>query len=410
MAVKAPKTTAAAKKARTPAKKAGGRRTAERQSAAPLHYCSAPPAPVLELPPEVAANPSRQRAIIVSANKWMNHTVLHYAFFKSGRWKVPPEQAAVIRKAFQQWQDVPIGVQLVEVDNLHEAEIRIGFLLRDGSWSYVGRDVLHIPVNERTMSFGWRLDQDDYGLTTAIHEIGHTLGMPHEHQNPFAGIVWNEEAVYEHLGGPPNNWPRETTFNNVLRKLDPAEVSGSNWDPDSIMEYQFPAGLIVEPAAYRNGIFPPGTLSPLDKTWASTWYPAAGRTRAAGRSQPQLRVNEAVTVDLAAGQQVDYVLRVDETRTYTVGTFGATDTVAGALRRSRRGATVPCRRRRQRHRPHRDHHPPPAARADLLCADAGGLQGNSRYGHPHVLVTATAPSVRPLSPGSGQWEMSLLGQ
>jgi hypothetical protein len=202
MAVKATKAKAAPKKARTPAKKAGGRRAADRQPAA-LNYCSAAPAPVREMNPDVAANPSRQRAIIVSASKWMNHTVLHYAFFKGGRWKVPPEQAAVIRKAFQQWQDVPIGLQLVEVDDLREAEIRIGFMLNDGSWSYIGRDVLHIPVNERTMSFGWRLDRDDYGLTTAIHEIGHTLGMPHEHQNPFAGIVWNEEAVYDHLGGPP---------------------------------------------------------------------------------------------------------------------------------------------------------------------------------------------------------------
>ena len=161
---------------------------------------------------------------------------------------------------------------------MREAEIRIGYA-RDGSWSYVGREILDIPVNERTMSFGWPLDRDDYGLTTAIHEIGHTLGMPHEHQNPFAGIVWDEDAVYGYLGGPPNNWPRETTFNNVLRKIDAAEVAGSNWDPDSIMEYQFPAGLIIEPAAYHNGIFPPGTLSPLDKTWAKTWYPAAGWSR-----------------------------------------------------------------------------------------------------------------------------------
>ena len=45
------------------------------------------------------------------------------------------------------------------------------------------------------------------------------------------------------------------------------------------------------------------------------------------RSEPVLRVNEAVTIDLAAGRQVDYGLRVDETRTYTVGTFGAADTV-----------------------------------------------------------------------------------
>ena len=257
----------------------------------------------------------------------MNNTVLHYAFFKTGQWKVPPEQAAVIRKAFQQWQNLPIGIQFVEVDSLHEAEVRTGYLLGDGSWSYIGRDILNIPVNERTMSFGWKLDEDAYGTTTAVHEIGHTLGMPHEHQNPFAGMVWNEKAVYDYLGGPPNNWSRETTFNNVLRKLDPAEVAGSNWDPDSIMEYQFPAGLILEPAAYRNGIFPPGTLSPLDKTWVTTWYPAAPRTRAVGPTEPQLRVNQSVTVDLDTGQQVDYVLRVDETRNYTVGTFGASDTV-----------------------------------------------------------------------------------
>jgi hypothetical protein len=302
-------------------------RVAERQDNASLHYCAAPPAPVLEFPPEVAANPSRQRAIIEASSKWMNNTVLHYAFFKTGEWKVPPEQATVIRKACKQWQDLPIGIQLREIDNLREAEIRIGYLVGDGSWSYVGRQILDQPQNERTMSFGWPLNRDDYGLTTAIHEIGHTLGMPHEHQNPFAGIVWNEDAVYKYLGGPPNNWPRQTTFQNVLRKLDPAEVTGSNWDPDSIMEYQFPAGLITEPAAYHEGIFPPGTISQLDRTWATTWYPAGnGRSRAAGRAEPQLRVNEAVTVDLGGGQQVDYLIRVDETRKYTISTFGATDT------------------------------------------------------------------------------------
>jgi hypothetical protein len=195
MALKAPEAKAA-KKARVPAKKAGGRRAAAKEATTPLNYCSAPPPSVVEFTPEVAANPSRQRAIIASAKKWMNKTVLHYAFFKTGPSKVPPEQAAVIRKAFQQWQDLPIGIRLTEVDSLHEAEIRVGFQLGDGSWSYIGRDILGIPVNERTMNFGWKLNQNAYGLTTAIHEIGHTLGMPHEHQNPFAGIVWNEEAVY----------------------------------------------------------------------------------------------------------------------------------------------------------------------------------------------------------------------
>ena len=33
-----------------------------------------------------------------------------------------------------------------------------------------------------------------------------------------SGIVWDEEAVYRYFGGPPNNWPRDDTYHNVLRK------------------------------------------------------------------------------------------------------------------------------------------------------------------------------------------------
>ena len=36
----------------------------------------------------------------------------------------------------------PIGLSFVEVKNPAEAEVRIGFLDGDGSWSFVGTDVL----------------------------------------------------------------------------------------------------------------------------------------------------------------------------------------------------------------------------------------------------------------------------
>jgi astacin (peptidase family M12A) len=288
-----------------------------------VRYCTAAPPRPLELSAKASANPFRARAIIAASNKWANHTVLHYAFFRSGDWAVPDAQATVVRNAFQKWEDLPVGLQFVEVDNLNEAEIRIGYLLTDGSWSYIARDILNIPLNERTMSFGWPLDQDDYGLTTAIHEIGHTLGMPHEHQNPFAGIVWDEEKVYAYLGGPPNNWDRQTTYHNVLQKLDTSQYDGSNWDPNSIMEYEFPAGLIADPLKYRNGIYPPGTISPVDAEWVERWYPAADRGHAIERT---LRLNDSVTVSLAAGRQVDYTIWVDDNRKYTIATFGASDT------------------------------------------------------------------------------------
>ncbi len=98
--------------------------------------------------------------------------------------------------------------------------------------SYIGRDILGIAQFDRTMD----LDEgDNWDVDTAIHEIRHTLGFPHEHQNPNAGIVWNEEAVYAELAGPPNFLSRETTLHNIICKLDPVDVHGSSWDADSIM-------------------------------------------------------------------------------------------------------------------------------------------------------------------------------
>jgi len=169
------------------------------------------------------------------------------------------------------------------------------------------------------MNFGWDLT-DDYGHTTALHEIGHTIGLPHEHQNPFAGIVWNEAKVYDYFHGPPNQWSQEQTFQNVLRKLDPSEVEGSSWDPDSVMEYWFPGGLIDEPAQYREGLNPHGGLSENDKDWVRKWYPAGGH------DLPTLQPFQSVALSLSSGQQTDYVIEPPGSRRYQLATFGTADT------------------------------------------------------------------------------------
>jgi len=100
-------------------------------------------------------------------------------------------------------------------------------------------------------------------------------------------------------------------------------VQGSEWDPDSIMEYQFEPGLIDEPDTYdTNGLFPPGKLSALDKQWAVKWYP--------GKDQPApgtLQPYKSVAVNLAAGQQVDFTLKPTESRKFTMATTGASDTL-----------------------------------------------------------------------------------
>lgn len=288
-------------------------------------YCGLPEEPIRTFDDDV--HPGRAAAILDNDRKWVSGTTLRYYFFDEDefpwdrsrfRWGGNAAQKRSVRDAFEAWANLTIGINFEESNAPTEAEIRIGFVHGDGSWSWLGRRILDEPTSARTMNFGWDISND---VDTAIHEIGHTLGMPHEHQNPFAGIVWDEEAVYTDLGGPPNNWSRSKTFNNILRKLPESSVIGSEWDPNSIMHYPFGPGLIVSPERYQSGLRPTPGLSPADKRTVKEWYPRA-RTRL-----PKLEPFVSERVSIAPGEQVHFRIEPDASRDYTLRTFGEADTV-----------------------------------------------------------------------------------
>jgi len=267
---------------------------------------------------------NRESLIRYIEKKWVNHTVLHYHFLDTpNAWRGDESQKQVVRESFAAWKALGIGLEFREVDTSADAEIRIAFE-PGGSWSYVGRDAIDLIPNhnDRTMNFGWDLTTS-YGHDTALHEIGHALGFPHEHQNPKAGIVWDEEAVYSYFGGPPNYWNRDKAHYNVIRKISPVAVGGSQWDKDSIMHYQFSAGLIVTPEQYQNQpLIPAAGLSAVDIDEVLSFYPGETESEIL-KLKPYL--SQLVQID--PGEQMDFVIKPDVSRKYTMQTFGDMDTV-----------------------------------------------------------------------------------
>lgn len=295
-------------------------------------YCALPHVPPRVFGPGVA--PGRARLLLANGSKWVNGTVLHYYFFDRDSdggytsvpngtrrwmpWTASAAQMGVVRRAFRTWKEVGIGLEFREVASRDEAEIRIAFMQDRTAWSYVGREVLGIGRDQPTMNLGWDLT-DDYGFDTALHEIGHSLGFPHEHQNPHAGIVWDEAAVHAEMRAT-QGWSRDEVEYNVLRKIPPDTVQGSNWDPDSVMHYEFGPGLIQRPEQYRGGLRPAGGLSARDRTWVKTFYPELHEA-----DYPALRPFVSAPLALAAGEQGNFSFRPAQTRKYQIATFGDSD-------------------------------------------------------------------------------------
>ena len=294
------------------------KKKAAKKAAAPEYatkkLCSQPQPIVQTFDPGVSE--TRVGFILSNNKKWVNGTDIKYMFIEGAK-----AQCDVVRQSFKDWKALGIGLTFTEVTNVEESMVRIGFDQTDGSWSYVGRDVLTIAKPNRTMNFGWDLTTT-YGKTTALHEIGHTLGFQHEHQSPFAGISWNTDAVIAEFSGPPNNWSVSSIQSNILSKLSPNGLNGSQWDPASIMEYEFGPGLILAPAPYQQGIFPPGVLSPQDIAGVRSIYPPIKPA-----TITKLSVLQSVPIAALSGGQADFTFTPSISRKYTIQTFGEMDTV-----------------------------------------------------------------------------------
>lgn len=235
--------------------------------------------------------PGRTRAISPIGKTWMNGSTLHVRFMGGNA-----EQRAKAQEQAAWW--TAVANLTIVFDNPNNADIRISFDPNDGAWAYIGTDARDIPLNEATMNLGFL----DGG--TSAHEWGHAIGLAHEHQNPAGGIEWNEAVVIREMAKSPNFWDADTTRHNILKRYMADQINGTQFDPESIMLYFFPAEWTV------NGVGTQAneTLSATDKAFiaGAKMYP---------------RTKSAPTVDTA----VPLTINARRRTAASIGKFGEED-------------------------------------------------------------------------------------
>jgi len=198
-----------------------------------------------------------RRALSAKGKQWRVGEVIDIAFI--GGNSVQRRFVITVANEWLRYANVKFNWNV----DVSKSDVRISFVENMGSWSYIGTDALFIPDDRATMNFGW-LDKG-----TVLHEFGHMLGLLHEHQNPDGGIEWNEEMVIRDLSGPPNNWDESTIRHNVLNKPPKDSTNGTNFDPNSVMLYFFPAAWVKSGVGTKSN----DDLSDVDKKYISELYP-----------------------------------------------------------------------------------------------------------------------------------------
>jgi hypothetical protein len=99
------------------------------------------------------------------------------------------------------------------------------------------------------------------------------MGMIHEHQNPRGTpIKWNVTKVEEYMKDT-QGWDIKQTQENVIDRYSIDTINGSDFDPDSVMLYFYPADLTLD----NKGTHENNTLSLTDMIWLSKIYPGGSK-------------------------------------------------------------------------------------------------------------------------------------
>ncbi len=166
------------------------------------------------------------------------------------------------------------NVQFMEA-SASSAQVRIARQRGDGYWSYLGTDVLQIPRNEPTMnldSFSMSTPDSEF-YRVVRHEVGHTLGCPHEHMRRAIIAKLDAERTIAYFMRT-QGWSRQTVIQQVLTPLEEASIMGTpDADETSVMCYQISGECTKDGKPIIGG----KDIMPADVGFISKIYPLAAQ-------------------------------------------------------------------------------------------------------------------------------------
>ena len=276
--------------------------------------------------PVRAGAPARAPARMAAKNRWQVQ-VLKIAF-QSGTSQGLIQRVMRIASQWSEFTKIPF-----ERSSSSNAEIRVAFRPGDGHWSYVG--IESVPSNVRGNSMNLAisersLDTNPYDTAVVLHEFGHALGCIHEHQSPGqSGIEFDPEKTINYFR-VTYQWPRQMTIDNVLTRYNAGSLLRfSDFDPKSIMLYQYPASITKNKKGTEQNLI----LSQTDMEFISKLYGQTPPTPS-GKEQPKPTetASQSITVDgppiigaITPNQGVNnYLFEITSNRTYVLATAGYT--------------------------------------------------------------------------------------
>ncbi|HET6940971.1 MAG TPA: M12 family metallopeptidase [Sphingomicrobium sp.] len=203
------------------------------------------------------------RALQPGANAalWPAGSTIRVRFLNGG-----PAERQLFEESMGEW---------LKYANLHvsyvrsgDSDIRAKFANDGASWSYVGRNAQQRLPDEPTIWLGHPIG-DAWARTAFLHEIGHSLGLVHEFQNPQAQQYYNRDALMAYFQGTMH------MSGDQISKMffDTAAYPGSRpVDFNSVMSFPLP------PRVLRNGkSFVAGNeLSQSDRAYIAQLYAREG--------------------------------------------------------------------------------------------------------------------------------------